>query len=289
MAAKSNQSKNEYFTYLTWFGTGILDYLNTCGYYISYLTPALLQVFRQTWQFIFFPIYALDTVIYAALAFNTLLTDRDPDTKNIKTENLLRFLMNLTTAILVITAAVLSLAFAASLGFASTIIFAINLGLTGCYNLLAAGYHFYRYAIKKEQDHLATAISHLVIGTTIALFSIAGGLVVFGGWMPCASIGIVGGVIGAAFCTYGFIKLITDHMKKDQTRVVHVSTEKTSTRSTTLSVISRFYDNPFSWQPVFEPALISTPTSQVTLTPVELPAQLPSLDSSRTCSTKPQV
>lgn len=235
MANKTDTEKNIYVSWLIWLFTGIVDYLNTSAIYIAYLTPALAEVFKQTLQYIFFPIYALNTAIYAALAINNVIVDRDPKTNKVKPENVVRLSVNLTSVAIVTTAVVGTLAFASVMGVACTFLFAINIGLTAIFNFSGAAYHFY-HVVKQGRElkagnlstedttritaertaHRSSAISYTAVATTICLVGLAGALAVLGGMMPLAAIGIVAGLFGAGFCIYGIVKTVRNRKQAEK-------------------------------------------------------------------------
>lgn len=233
MAESVKTRLRKFFINTTWATVGFFDYLNTGAIYTGYLTPALMQLYAQSLQFIFFPFYAMNAAIYAALALAYLLIDRDKKTNKIKKEHLIRFVVN-TLSLCIVTAAVLgTLVFTAAMGIATTLLFAFNLTLTGFYNIFGAAYHFYQYSkkgrelakfhefdpvagqlMKERAAHKISGINYLLVGATIILVALAGGLAVLGGFLPLASLGIVAGVIGAGFCAFGIYATIAREMEK---------------------------------------------------------------------------
>lgn len=235
MTKKMDKEKNIYVSWMIWLSTGVVDYLNTSAIYIGYLTPALAEVLKQTLQYVFFPIYALNTAIYAALAINNVIVDRDPKTNNVKKENVVRMSVNLTSVALVTTAVIGTLAFPAVMGVACTFLFAINIGMTAIFNFAGAAYHFY-HVVKQGRElkagnlsaedttritaektaHRSSAISYTAVATTICLVGLAGVLAVLGGFLPLAAIGVAAGLFGTAFCIYGIVKTVRNNKKAHQ-------------------------------------------------------------------------
>lgn len=236
--AKMDKEQNIYVSWMIWLVTGIVDYLNTSAIYIGYLTPALAEVLKQTLQFIFFPIYALNTAIYAALSINNVIVDRDPKTNKVKPENIVRMSVNLASVALVTTAVIGTLAFSSVMGVACTFLFAINVGMTAIFNIAGAGYHFYHMAkqnrelkagnlsaedqtrVTTERDaHRSSAISYTAVAATICMLGLAGVLAVLGGIMPLAAIGIAAGLFGTGFCIYGIVKTVRNRKQAQNEKV----------------------------------------------------------------------
>lgn len=227
--------RNIFVSYMIWLGTGIFDYLNTSAIYIGYLTPVLTEIFKHTLSFVFFPIYAVNTIIYTGLSLSYVLYDREKKTNNIKKENVIRLAVSIASALIVTAGVIITLAFSATMGVFGTVLFAGNLAMNGIYNFCSGIYHLHemhklgkelqadnlsekeRHRITKKRDaQKASAISYFVVAGTLALIGLSGGLAVLGGFMPLAAIGITAGVIGAAFCVYGLIQAIREQKEKQQ-------------------------------------------------------------------------
>ena len=235
MAQENSNSKKTSLNNLIWYSVGIFDYLNTTAIYISYLTPVMKEVLFRTLQYIFFPIYAANTIIYAVLGLTNLLFDRDRDNGKLKTENIIRLVVNTLSAVLVTTAVIGTLAFAGVMGVASTFLFAANIVVSTTYNFSGAGYHFYQYFKKgrmlknpelSEQEreilthertmHSQKGMGYLVIGATIAIIALGGALAVLGGFLPLAGIGVAAALIGVGFCIYAIARKFHDDKQKKQ-------------------------------------------------------------------------
>lgn len=234
MSEGARNSRNSFINNVIWYVVGILDYLNTSAIYTGYVAPAMAQAFAQSLQFIFFPIYAINTAIYAILSVTNLLFDREQETNKLKKENIVRLIISMLSVAIVTTAVVGALAFSAVMGVASTFLFAANLAITGVYNFSAGFYHLYHFVVKGRQlkdpllsaedreritderkAHFGSMAGYFVVGATIAMVALAGALAVLGGFLPLAGIGIAAGVIGALFCAYALYRKVKETREKN--------------------------------------------------------------------------
>ena len=218
-----DKSTNTFVSNVIWYVVGFIDYLNTTGIYTGYLTEAALAASKSTLQNVFFPIYAANTLVYFALSLNNLLHDRHKKDGTIKAENLVRFIINSLSVLLVCGAVVCTLAFAAYVGVAATYLFALNLALTGVFNFIGAGYHFYQYnklgkilqdpaltpdakqhIEEKRSKEVGRSLGYLVVGVTTGMAALAGALALLGGFLPLAAIGVIACVIGISFSVYAY-------------------------------------------------------------------------------------
>lgn len=251
MGLESNNERKTFINYAVWLGIGFLDYVNTSIIYLGRLTPALLEVFNRTLQYVFFPLYAINTAAYVVLAAINLKYDRSKKTGGIKKENVARLAVSILSMLLVGAAVIGSLAFSAAMGTAAMFLFGANLAITGVFNFAGAIYHFRKYFQKKRllknvslseterleleenrDAHFTTAVSYVAVGGTIALIALAGALTMLGGFLPLASIGIVAGVIGAAFCIYALVKAIRQH-RIEQAKEAELALEAEESLGTT--------------------------------------------------------
>jgi len=287
---EAKNEKNVYVSYLIWLGTGIFDYLNTSAIYVGYLTPALSEIFKQTLAFVFFPIYAVNTLIYAALSLNYVLFDREKKTNNIKKENIIRLGVSIASALIVGVGVIGTLAFSATFGVFGTVLFAANLAMNGIFNFCSGIYHLHQMhklgkelqannltdkqrnrINKKREAHKASAISYFIVAGTLALIGLSGGLAVLGGFMPLAAIGITAGVIGAAFCVYGLVKAIREHKQKLQKDAQKAAAQATETPESKPAQNTHDIMQSLDIQPQKKP-------SQVTLTDSEDDINTPLVD-----------
>lgn len=225
MAEDVSSKKKLFVSDTIWYVTGIADYINTCGIYTGYLTVALMEIFKSTLQYIFFPIYAVHSLIYTALAAVNMHLDRKKKTGNIKGENLIRLIINSVSSLLILAAVIGTCVSSAAIGIAGTALFALNLGITGVYNFVGGFYHLYKYVQhgrhlndptltpadrehlqEKRKVHIGKMIGYFVVGITTAMIALAGALAILGGWLPLAAIGIAAGVIGMSFSAYAMYK-----------------------------------------------------------------------------------
>jgi hypothetical protein len=227
MAKSPKAAKGIFINDTIWYGVSIVDSFNTSGIYSGYVTIALLNIFRETLQFIFFPIYAINALIYAVLSIPNLLLDRHEKTHQLKTEHIIRLAISLLSATIVGIAVIGSLFFAAAMGIATTFLFAANFALTGIYNFIGAGYHFAHFVMKgkllknpdlsqedrerlvvERQKHFGSMIGYFVTGVTVAMCALAASLAILGGFLPLAGIGIAAGVLSAGFSIFALVKTI---------------------------------------------------------------------------------
>lgn len=260
MAQENSNSKKTSINNLIWYAVGIFDYLNTTAIYISYLTPVMKEFLFRTLQYVFFPIYAANTIIYAVLGLTNLLFDRDRDSGKLKTENIIRLAVNTLSAVLVTTAVIGTLAFAGVMGVASTFLFAANIVVSATYNFSGAGYHYYQYFKKgrtlKNPDlseeereilthervrHSQKGMGYLVIGATIAIIALGGALAVLGGFLPLAGIGVAAALIGVGFCVYAIARKFHDDKQQKQLVRIDDETQSPPSPGDTTNILKRLW------------------------------------------------
>ena len=254
-AEEAKRATKLYRILVFWLGAGVADYLCGVGIYLgsylSFLIPAATETAKFASQVIFFPVSATASTIYAVLAWRTAFLDRNNKTQQFKNEHLIRAAVSTMSALLIVPAVIVGIVMASSIGMITAAIYGVNLGITGIYNFLGTGYHFYHAWKKKDalraldqsfakldannsdpvieqqkndleqkrvqlreeiSAHMSSGKSHLAVGATTLLIAIAGAVAVLGGYAPFAVLGIVASVIGAAFFTYALtVEVVKRH------------------------------------------------------------------------------
>jgi hypothetical protein len=218
MAKKRNRKKDQNISninYITWLAVGVFDYLNSSILYTGYL-PILALLFQHTLRFIFLPIYAFNTIIYPIFALINFYYTRDKNDK-IQAEHVVRFVINILSAIIVASAVTGGLFFAASLGMIVPLLYATNLALSVIYNFAFTAYHLYHYLRKddpiEKAKHMGSIKAYAAVGITALMFATAGACIV-SGLIPFAALGVAAGLIGASFFAIALVDAIKWQMQQ---------------------------------------------------------------------------
>jgi hypothetical protein len=156
------------------------------------------RVLEGPGHLILFPLAALLSVFRSALAIRQARLD------SYKSGTLARAVVEVVSAIAVLTAVTGGIAAAGLFVLASPIIFTAMLGSKTLFNAGAALYYWGKSAVKeitpdKKSAYRAKVKAHIISAFILALTTVSVGLVMLGGQVIFASLGIAAGVLGTVY------------------------------------------------------------------------------------------
>lgn len=175
---------------------------------ISFIFTMFAKQTYQLWlesyfKYALFPIAAAANIIKALLAWRGVAIERNEQTGKVKTNLVLRAMVETLVAAAITVAVVGGLAFASIFSSVSPIIFTAALAAKSFYHLLASVYYFGKASaattLESKKENRNLAVSNAVIGAAVGLTSAAVALVMIVAKPFLAPLGILAGLIGASF------------------------------------------------------------------------------------------
>lgn len=199
-----------------------VDALDISMIFSMFLKNTLHALLESYLKYALFPLAAAANGIKAMLAWRQVILEHDEKTGKLKTNLIVRAIIETIVATAITIAVVGALAFSSIFSTAAPIIFAATLSFKASYHLLAGCYYSAKesvsadIAIKNESRQLAD--SNIVAAISGTFTTVAVVAVLIFAKPLFATLGIAAGIIGSGFAIYKLCQMVVNEIRQTKTK-----------------------------------------------------------------------